>query len=286
MSEPTHSEGAPADTSQADTRTGAETTKKFSPFAGCSIFIIAGVLAASMAGFTIWSYFKVKNTIAGFTDESAQPIEMVDLTGKETAQVAIKEKLVGFRHNIEAKHKAQITLSADEMNIAIACFEILKPHRNHLSITAIRDGQMEADIAFPVKSGMTTDVMRFINASITIKPELVEGAAFPRITVVKASTGAEVPEQFRQFISETLLHPLKEDKELGPIFSSLSAVSIEGDNLILQNDPDYQPSTQPTEENKESMFERLMTGFAIIAVFFLAIVSVIIILSRRKAKNF
>jgi hypothetical protein len=33
------------------------------------------------------------------------------------------------------------------------------------------------------------------------------------------------------------------------------------------------------------MFERLMTGFAIIAVIFLAIVSLIIILSRRKAKK-
>lgn len=281
MSEPTQTEDTPAE----DNKTNAESGKKFSPFAGCSIFIIAGILAASMAGFTIWSYFKVKSTIASFTDESAQSIELVDLTGMESAQVSIKEKLVGFRHNIEAKHKARITLNAAEMNLAIASFEILKPHRNHLFITSIQDGQMEAKIAFPVKSGMRSDVMRFINASITIKPELVEGAAFPRVTTVKASTGAEVPEQFRHFISETLLHPLREDKELGPIFSSLSEVALEGDTLVLHNDPDYRPATQVTEENKQSMFERLMTGFAIIAVFFLAIVSVIIILSRRKAKN-
>ena len=297
MSEPTQTEGTPAEDAltgtqtgtqpgtQTDTQTEAEYGKKFSPFAGCSIFIIAGVLAASMVGFTIWSYFKVQDTIAVFTDESPQTIELVDLVGKESAQVAIKEKLVGFRHNIEAQHKADITLNADEMNLAIATFDILKPHRNHLIITCIEAGHIEAKIAFPVKSGMGSDTMRFINAVIIIKPELVEGAAFPRITSVQASTGGEVPEQFRHFISETLLHPLKEDKELGPIFSSLSAADIEGNTLVLHNDPDYQPITEPSEEKKQSMFERLMTGFAIIAVIFLAIVSLIIILSRRKAKK-
>jgi len=281
MSEPTQSEDAPTNVSEADT----ESTNKFSPFAGCSIFIIAGVLAASMVGFTAWSYFKVKDTVAEFTDESPQSIEHIGLSGKESAQVAIKEKLIGFRHNIEAKHKAQITLNAAEMNLAIATFDILKPHRDHLYITAIDDEHIEAKIAFPVKAGMDTDGMRFINAVIKIKPELVEGAAFPRITSVQSSTGAEVPVQFRHFISETLLHPMKEDIDLGPIFSSLSAVSIADDTLVLNNDPNYQPITQPSEEKKQSMFERLMTGFAIIAVIFLAIVSLIIILSRRKAKK-
>ena len=137
MSEPTQTEGTPAEDAQTGTQTNAESGKKFSPFAGCSIFIIAGVLAASMVGFTIWSYFKVQDTIAAFTDESPQTIELVDLVGKESAQVAIKEKLVGFRHNIEAKHKAHITLDADEMNLTIATFDILKPHRNHLIITCI-----------------------------------------------------------------------------------------------------------------------------------------------------
>ena len=241
----------------------------------------------AVAGIRIGHFLLVLGHLrpSGHTGESPQAIELIDIEGKESAQTALKAKLVGFRHNIEAKHEAQITLDAAEMNLAIATFDILKPHRNHLIITCIEAGHIEAKIAFPVKSGMGSDAMRFINALIIIKPELVEGAAFPRITSVQASTGGEVPEQFRHFISETLLHPLKEDKELGPIFSSLSAADIEGNALVLHNDPDYQPITQPTEEIKQSMFERLMTGFAVIAVIFLAIVSLIIILSRRKAKK-
>ncbi|MGB2265271.1 MAG: hypothetical protein ACPIB0_00370, partial [Akkermansiaceae bacterium] len=109
-----------------------------------------------------------------------------------------------------------------------------------------------------------SDNMRYINATILIEPELVEGAAFPRITKVNTNTGTEIPEQFRQFISETLLHPLREDEELGPLFSSLSGVEIKGDTLLLQTDPEYQPTAKPSPETKQSMFERLMTGFAII----------------------
>ncbi|MBT8044043.1 MAG: hypothetical protein KJO79_03750 [Verrucomicrobiae bacterium] len=258
---------------------------KFSPFAGCSIFIIAGVLAAGMIGFTIWTYFKVKDTIAGFTGESRQPIELVETIGKEGAQTDLKAKLVGFRHHIEAKNEAEMALNAGEMNLAIATFDILKPHRNNLTITSVSDGKIMADIAFPVKSSMGSEEMRYLNASITIIPELVEGAAFPRITEVRPNTGGEVPEQFRQFISETLLHPLREDKELGPLFQQLSSVEIKGSNLVVHTNPDYQPPTEPDEKTKQSMFERFMTGFAIMAVFFLAIVAFIIILSRRKAKQ-
>jgi len=267
------------------TQAKGDPARKFSPFAGCSIFIIAGVLAASMIGFSIWSYFKVKDTLAGFTGESPQAIELVNIEGKESAQTALKAKLVGFRHNIEAKHEAQITLDAAEMNLAIATFDILKPHRNHLSIISIHDSHIEAQIAFPVKSGIGSDEMRYINAIIIIEPELVEGATFPRITEIKTDTGSAVPEQFRHFISETLLQPLHDDKELSPIFSGLSAVEINNDTLVLDTNPSYQAPSQPTEEKKQSMFERFMTGFAIIAVFFLAIVAFIIILSRRKAKQ-
>jgi hypothetical protein len=259
-------------------------TGKFSPFAGCSIFIIAGALAAGMIGFTIWTYFKVKDTIAGFTEESPNAIELVETKGQESAQTALKSKLVGFRHNIETKHKAEITLDADELNLAIATFDILKPHRNNLSISAIKDGHIEADISFPVKSRMGSDEMRYLNGSITVQPELVEGAAFPRVMEIRPAKPGDIPDEFKKFISETLLRPLHEDKELGPIFKRLSAVEIKDNTLVLYTNPEYVAPDAPPED-REPMFERLMTGFAVIAVIFLAIVATIIILSRRKAKQ-
>lgn len=269
------------------TREAAASQKngKFSPFAGCSIFIIAGTLALGMIGFTAWSYFKVKEKIESFTGETPKPIELVDTKGKEAEQTALKAKLVGFRHKIEAKHKGEMTLNADEMNLAIATFDILKPHRKNFYITAIRDGQIDAQVSYPVKSSMGSDEMRYLTGTIIIKPELVEGGAFPRITEIKPDKGSEIPEEFKKFISETLLHPIVNDKELGPIFKSLSSVEIKGDTLVLQTDPDYKAPDAPDEGKQQSFLDRFMIGFGVIAVIFLAIVSFVIILSRRKAKQ-
>ncbi len=266
------------------TQAGEDSTKKFSPFAGCSIFIIAGCLALGMIGFTAWSYFKVKEKIEGFTGENPKPITLVDTQGKEAEQTALKAKIVGFRHNIEAKHAGEMTLNADEMNLAIATFDILKPHRENFYISAIRDGQIEAQVSYPVKSRMGSDEMRYLTGSVIIEPELVEGGAFPRIMEIRADKDGDIPDEFKKFISETLLHPIVNDKELGPLFKSLSSVEIKGDALIVKTDPDYKAPDAPKEEDTDSFMQKFMIGFGIVAVIFLAFVAMIIIISRRKAK--
>lgn len=261
-------------------------TGKFSPFAGCSIFIIAGLIGAGMISFLIWSYFQTRDMIEGFTDEKAKSIEMVDTSGKEAEQVALKSKLIGFRHNVEAKHEDEMALNAEEMNLAIATFEILKPHQGKLFIREVKEDGVIADISFPTKSRMRSDENRFINATLTIQPELVDGAAFPKIITIKTDNGAEVHEQFKQFISETLLKPVYDDTEIGPIFQGLSDVEIKGDTVVASTNPTFQPATIDNQkENSELVIDRLLKGFAIIAVVFLAFVTLIIILSRRKAKK-
>ena len=259
-------------------------TKQFSPFAGCSIFIIAGVLALGMISFLIWSYFQTRDMVESFTDEKIKPIEMVDTSGQDAAQVELKSKLVGFRHNVEAKHSDEMSLNAQEMNLAIATFDILKPHQGKLFIREIGEAGIVADVSFPTKSRMRSDENRFINATLTIQPELVDGAAFPKIISIKTDKGTEIPEQFKQFISETLLKPVYDDPEIGPIFKSLSAVEIKDNTLVVHTDPAYKVVESDPKENSELVIDRLLKGFAIIAVIFLAIVTLIIILSRRKNK--
>ena len=260
-------------------------TGKFSPFAGCSIFIIAGVLALGMIGFTAWSYFKVKETIEGFTVENPKPITLVDTEGMESAQTALKAKFMGFRHSIEAKNKGRMSLTAEEMNLAIATFDILKPHRENLYITAIRNGAIEAQVSYPVKSRMGSDEMRYLTGTVVIEPELVEGGAFPRITSITPDKSGNIPDEFKKFISETLLHPLVNDKELGPLFKGLSAVEIKDNTLVVQTDPDYRAPNVPEKESTDGFMQKFMIGFGIIAVIFLAFVTFIIILTRRRARE-
>ena len=273
----------------ADTNPDAEKgTGKFSPLAGCSMFIITGGIALMIVIVGLWVGNEMQNQIRSFTEENAQDVQSVDLNGKESAQVALKSKFVGFRHDIEAKHKAEITLSAEELNLSVATFEILKPQRGRLFISGVQDDQITADISYPLKDGMMsifTGKVRYLNGSITIEPELVEGAVFPRIVEIKPAAGGSIPEELRQEISKTILHPIMNDEELGPLFKSLSSVEIKDNTLIVQTDPGYQIPDAPVEETPKTFLDRFMIGFGVISVIFLAIVSFILILSRRKAKE-
>lgn len=260
---------------------------KFSPFAGCSIFIIAGLLAVGMISFTFWIGTRIESTIQGFTQENPKPIEQVDLTGKESQQVTLKNNLMGFRHKIEAEKPGEISLSAEDLNLAIATFDILKPQRGSLYVTSISDEGIRAEISNPINSKMSNIIsqektFRHLNGTIFIQSELVDGAVFPRITSIKPDGGGSVPDEFRQQISKTLLAPFKDDKEIGPLFTRISSVEIKDNTILLKTEPGKEQSDALPTDTKP-VFERFMKGFAIVAVVFLAIITAIIILSRRKA---
>lgn len=265
----------------------AKETGKFSPFAGCSIFIIAGLLAVGMISFTFWIGTRIESTIEGFTQEKSKPIEQVDPTGKENQQVALKNKLMGFRHKIETEKISEINLTAEEINLAIATFEILKPQRGNLHVTSITDDGIRAEISNPVNSKMSNIIsqdktFRHLNGTIFIQPELVDNAVFPRITTIKPDGGGSVPDEFRQQISKTLLAPFKDDQEIGPLFTRISSVEIKDGAIILKTTPEQQ-ATEALPTDTQPAIERFMKGFAIVAILFLAIIAIIIILSRRKA---
>ena len=260
---------------------------KFSPFAGCAIFIIAGVLAIGMITFTFWMGTRVESTIEGFTQEKPKTIEQTDITGKESQQVSLKNKLMGFRHQIETEKTGDITLTVEDINLAIATFEILKPQRGSLHVTSISADGIRAEISNPINSKMSNIIskektFRHLNGTIFIQPELVEGAVFPRITTITPDGGGSVPDEFRQQISKTLLAPFKDDKEIGPLFTKLSSVEIKDNTILLKTEPGLE-QTDALPADTKPITERFMKGFAIVAVVFLAIIGAIIILSRRKA---
>ena len=261
---------------------------EFSPFAGCSIFIVAGVLVAGMVSFLIWQYFQTKEMVRGFTDEQPQSVELISVKGKEVAQVALKTKLEGFRYRVETKKQGRITLSALELNLAIVSFDILKPHRGALHISRIDQQGIHGEISFPTRWKMFSDAKRYINAEILVVPELVDGAVFPKIVEIHTKNNSEVPETFKQFIAETLLDPLFRDEEIGPVFRGLTAVNLEGDHLVLSSDPEQrlegkgEVNTQVTCSKSELAIDRTLKGFAVVSVVFLLFVGLVIVLNRRK----
>ena len=258
-------------------------TGKFSPFAGCLIMIIVGLLVIGFITFSWWSYTQVKATVEGFTETSPQEIAVIDVTGKESAQAELNDKLVSFKESIVAKETASISLSAADLNLAIASYEILKPNRQQTSITSISENGVEAVVSYPVNSGFGSDKKLYLNGNAAIIPEIKEGSVFPTVKTVSTPRGDDIPEEFKKFISETMLHPVRNDKDLGELLKRISSIEIVGDAIILKTEPDFVAAGQ-LPDNRKPILNRFMKGFAIVAVVFLFIVSLIIVLARRKTK--
>ena len=258
--------------------------EKFSPFAGCLILIIAGLLIGGVIGYSTWSYFKVKETIVSFTDETPQNIKLVSLETREKERTNLTKKLTAFKKQIDTRKQDSITLNVDELNLAIASYEILKPNREKIYLTEITQDGIQATIAYPVKAGLKTGALRSINAEINIVPELVDGALFPTVTAVTTSKTNDIPQEFKKFISESMLHPLRNDEKLGDLFQRFSKVELTDGALLIETDPSYD-SEAVLPDDTRPIVNRFMKGFAIVAVIFLCIVTAVIFLSRRQAQQ-
>ena len=260
-----------------DKRTG-----KFSPFAGCLIMIIVGLLVLGIISFTWWSYKQVQATVEGFAESDPVEVTLVDVTGEDSAQLSLGQKLKGFRRIVGDKQVGELSLTADELNLAIASYEILEPNRRQLSITSISEEGLVADISYPLNARLFSDEKLYLNGEVTIMPEVTGGFLFPTVKKVRTSQHEDIPQEFKKFISETMLRPMRDDAELGQLLQRISSVKIVGNAMILKTEPDFVAAGE-LPDDKAPIINRFMKGFGIVAVVFLFIVSIIIFISRRKA---
>ncbi|MGJ8676148.1 MAG: hypothetical protein ACSHX0_01385 [Akkermansiaceae bacterium] len=257
---------------------------KFSPFAGCLIFIVLALVVTGVITYTWMSYKQVQATIVGMTEETPQVIEIDEAKGQEASLAHLSIKLNDFKNAINTQTLSSLTLSKSELNLAIANYALLEPNRGKLRVHSISNEAIAAEVSYPVKSGFRSEKKLYLNGMAQIVPEIKEGALFPSVTSVLTPAGVEVPAEFRKFISESMLHPLRNDEEIGRIFQNVSDVKTSDGSVTLYIDPSYiAPGTLP--DDTSPITNRFMKGFALIAVVFLLIVAVIIFLSRKKSQN-
>ncbi len=268
----------------SSTASTKDSKEKFSPFAGCIIVCIILLLLAGIVGYSSWSYYQVKDTIAGFTEENAKELEILSTSENSEPQKALTNKLSNFGQRITKRQKSSLTLNATELNLAVASYDVLKPNRGKIFIQSISEKGIEAEVSYPVKSGFKSDNMRSLNGSVTILPELVDGSLFPTVISVKTPKKDDIPQEFKKFISESMLYPLRNDPEIGDLFKRLSSVEIVGNSISLETDPTHK-SDAVLPDDTSPIINRFMKGFAIVAVIFLLIVSVILFLANKKSKT-
>lgn len=259
-----------------------------SPFAGCTIIVViflVGIFALSVA---IWSVFRQYEEIVKFTDTEPKPTQLVTLEGKETQLNDLNARLLSFQNDLNANppREATLTLTTEELNNGIAAYENFKDLRQTLFVREITDKGLEADISFKMNGKPLSGEFRYLNGSITARPELTSKELVLRVDSLEIPN-ATVPKPFLEhFSTYRIFERYKEDPNFGPVMKKLTSVTWENGKVILRSKPGETPPNTVSDSQFQSGKERLIRTLGIIASCFLAIVGLFVLIGLRgKARK-
>jgi hypothetical protein len=267
-----------------------------SPFAGCAILIAALGVMVFLIGFSVLTLFRQFNEIAKFTDTKPVPIEISPIENKEPELVQLAERIEAFRQQLAGDTEATLTLSAADLNLAIAAYDAFKELRGTFRVTSIEGETMRLAISFPLNGrprfahegepGWIASDQRFLNCTMVARPKLLK-----REIVLSIDT-IEVPGKTvaAGFIDQMSPYRVTEryllDPVLGPAMAKLTRVGIADGQVVLTRVPGENPVDMITDAQVDTATGKLFTVLGIAAATFLAFVGIVVLIGiRAKARK-
>ena len=143
-----------------------------SPFAGCTIVIVGICTMIFLVVFVVWNLFKLDSEIEKFTTDTAVDTPVPELIDHAAAFNAFKAKLEIFKDAVGKEEDADLSLTPEEINIAIAAHDEFKDLRKTFSITSIEDDKLHIQISFPLRGKPMSGTMRYLNGTMIATPTL------------------------------------------------------------------------------------------------------------------
>ena len=280
----------------AATRPNTAADSGRSPFAGCFIFIVAGLVMVFLITFSTYVLFRQYAEIEKFTDDTPalRPIPAIESHEREALSLA--QSLEAFRQQLDGDQPATLRLTPDEINLAIAAYEPLAELRGTFEVVAIHDNHLEIAISFPLngkprltrgdEDGWITSDSRHLNATIQARPALLQHELILEILEIVPTSGAEVPREFIELMSpyriteRYLDHPV-----IGPAMAALTRVGIKDGALAITREPGVDPIDFISDEEVDSGARRFFLFFGIGASLFLVFATAVIFFGLRNAKK-
>jgi len=263
-----------------------------SPFAGCLIFIVIAVVALSVITFAAYSFKKQTEGFASFSETEEVKTKTAPLTNTEE----LENKMINLETGILKKAPVEISLSADELNLAIAHFKELEGFRGGLYFESIENELLSGQLHRPFASTKDLPVIlcralsierrdNFLQSTITASPLLTDGQIFLKIDTLKPSRG-EVPPQLVEAISPFLIFPeLAEDSRIKKVLSHLTSAKISDDKLIISYSPEKSPPSGKEEADKLAQKARHLVALGAIIFILTMILFFIVLAKRRKSQK-
>ena len=258
---------------------------KQSPFAGCAIIIAAAVMMLFLIGFTIWSLFRVDSEIAKFTEAEAKPTPVLDPVRFQNQFNDLTSRLDNFQDAIMTNEAAEITLSTQDLNLAIAAYSQFDELRRTFQVLSISPEGMEVQISYRINGKPIGDTSyRYLNGTFLGKPRLENGQMLIDIEKIYSQKGT-VPDEFAAHLSDhQITAPYLKDEVLGPIMKKLTSVELTPNALIIRADPAEEPpgKQELTRADIEKTKRIALTAFAIVFVIFALMLSLFLNWRNKK----
>lgn len=271
-----------------------------SPFAGCLILIVIGLVICILVGTTAYTLKKQTDAYASFTEEEARPTPVEDPAKFPAKFNSLANRLRHFDHEIKNNRPATISLTPLDLNLAVAHFDALKSLQGQLHFDALEDGELTGSLHWPFNSNKNLpDFVRGIlgieardnnlNGTFSGTPLLTDGKLILNLTSITPSKG-ELPDDFlagvsRVMISGELEQAAEEDPKNPPellvTLRKLTSLEVKEGLLVLAYSPDSKPPS--VKEESDAMANKAKQLIALGAVIFiLTMILFFILLSRRQ----
>lgn len=266
-----------------------------SPLAGCAIFLAAILVMLFLVVFSVMTLFRQFAEIEKFTADQPRLLEISRLEDQEAALNRLAEKLETFRQQLADDEESSLSLTPDEMNLAIAAYEPLKELRGTFRVISADGETMRIAINFPLNGkprlardgepGWLASDSRHLIGTMVARPVLTQKEIILRIDEIEVP-GASVPHQFigqmsPYRISERYLtHPV-----IGPAMAALTRVGVEDGHLRLARVPGETPADAITDAEVNTAGARFFKVLGIAASVFLLVASVVIFIGLRAKRR-
>lgn len=271
-----------------------------SPFAGCLILIVMAVVVLVLITSAGYSVKKQTDSYKTFTETEPRPSPIANLEGRETEINSLINRLRHFDGEISNQRPASIDLTTEDLNFAIAHFEVFKSFRGQLSFEKITPERLEGILHYQFRS--TSDLPEFVRGPLNIEardnnlngtfvatPLLTDGKLILNMESITPAVG-KIPDEFFQQIARFLIsgqlemefeeNPEKEPELLTKL-KKLTSLTLADGQLTLAYSPDATPpSAQLEADAMATKATQLVALGAVILI--LSMILLFIILSRRK----
>jgi len=267
-----------------------------SPFAGCLIFIVAGVVMVFLIFFSTYVLFRQYAEIEKFTDEKPEPRALIPIAENESDALALAQSIESFRQRIDGDEASELRLAARDINLAIFAYDPLEELQSTFEVIAIHEDLLEIAVSFPLngkprltregESGWITSDNRYLNATLRARPALLQQELILEILEIHPASGAEVPREFIDLMSPyRITERYREHPAIGPAMAALTSVSVAGGELVFSREPGVDPVDFISDADVDSGARRFFLFFGIGASIFLIFAAVVIFIGLRNARN-